>query len=374
MTPTRRWVRGGCFYEYAARFVALLPMMYYAINALGLEVTAEKRAGFFILAASMALGLLVMHLELEVVSMTFVGEKFYTDAGTRLLGKSPAEAVDLLAGGDQEKPGMRKGQGRGVVWADPERKHRTGTCLVFLHGWSASRLECSPVCEDLAKQLGANCYFGRLPGHGRREMAWKEEEISLCSFVQEICEALALGQQLGERVILVGASTGAALCAWVAAQEWSKGSVAGCILFSTNVRTRPVALIAGLRRIPFIRELVFIFIRGWTWTAKPNSPEHAEGWTQIYPSHTMAAVFDVSAALDVEDPKLNAVPTLAFHNPEDEIASYHAAQHFVSCLKNGRFVPVTGSENSHCIVGSIQSPSQLKFVNDEITKWLKQLE
>ncbi|MCM2281329.1 MAG: hypothetical protein NDI61_05715, partial [Bdellovibrionaceae bacterium] len=57
-------------------------------------------------------------------------------------------------------------QEKRVFWADPATRAKTPLALVYIHGFSASRGEISPVPEDLARELGANLFMTRLTAHG----------------------------------------------------------------------------------------------------------------------------------------------------------------------------------------------------------------
>ena len=50
-----------------------------------------------------------------------------------------------------------------ILWAQ-KPSFKTKISLVFIHGFSASRAELSPVIERVAKELKANIFFTRLSG------------------------------------------------------------------------------------------------------------------------------------------------------------------------------------------------------------------
>ena len=54
-----------------------------------------------------------------------------------------------------------------IVWADPSKKAKTPLSIIYLHGFSACRLEVAPLCDIVAHDLGANLFYTRLSGHGR---------------------------------------------------------------------------------------------------------------------------------------------------------------------------------------------------------------
>ena len=51
-----------------------------------------------------------------------------------------------------------------IYWFDNDIKKPTKISFVYIHGFSSSRQEISPVLENMAKKLSANVYFTRLTG------------------------------------------------------------------------------------------------------------------------------------------------------------------------------------------------------------------
>lgn len=103
-----------------------------------------------------------------------------------------------------------------IVWADSARS-RTPYVVVYLHGFSASQKEGDPVHRRLAEEIGANLYLSRLSDHGI------DTTETLLYFTAERLwetakEALAIGRQLGDKIILMGTSTGGTLAFMLAAE------------------------------------------------------------------------------------------------------------------------------------------------------------
>ncbi len=119
-----------------------------------------------------------------------------------------------------------------ILWHDPQVKQKTEYALVYLHGFSASQEEGDPVHEEFARRYGMNAYLARISGHG---MDTQEPFIDLTAkgMVESAEEALAIGQSLGEKVILMSCSTGGTLSLYLAAQY--PNDVDGLILYSPNV-------------------------------------------------------------------------------------------------------------------------------------------
>lgn len=102
-----------------------------------------------------------------------------------------------------------------IVWCDSTRKTTT-YAVVYLHGFSASQKEGDPVHLRFARDFGCNLYLSRLADHGI------DTTESLMLFTADRLwnsakEALAIGEKLGDKVVLVSTSTGGTLALMLAA-------------------------------------------------------------------------------------------------------------------------------------------------------------
>lgn len=118
-----------------------------------------------------------------------------------------------------------------IVWANDSSPAKTPYAIVYLHGFSASQEEGNPVHRKLAKQFGANLYLARLSGHGI-DTSDALLSMTATSLWETAKEAYAIGKQLGEKVILMGTSTGGTLALQLAA---AYPDIAGLILLSPNI-------------------------------------------------------------------------------------------------------------------------------------------
>lgn len=119
-----------------------------------------------------------------------------------------------------------------IVWASDSSKQKTAYAIVYLHGFSASQEEGSPVHRNIAKMFGCNLYLSRLAEHG---IDTTEQLVNLTAdnYWESAKQALAIGKQLGEKVILMGTSTGATQAIQPAAAY--PNDVAAIILYSPNI-------------------------------------------------------------------------------------------------------------------------------------------
>jgi pimeloyl-ACP methyl ester carboxylesterase len=119
-----------------------------------------------------------------------------------------------------------------IVWANDTIKQKTGYALVYLHGFSASQEEGDPLHEHFARRYGMNAFFARIAGHGL-DTAEPFAELTSTDMLESALHALAVGHQIGEKVILMGCSTGATMSLYLAAHY--KEDIAGLFLYSPNI-------------------------------------------------------------------------------------------------------------------------------------------
>ncbi|MFT7034020.1 MAG: esterase/lipase [Cyclobacteriaceae bacterium] len=116
-----------------------------------------------------------------------------------------------------------------IIWLDSIRK--TEYAIVYLHGYTASKGEGEPIHKNMANKYGCNLYLPRLSKHGLTdEDAFMT--ITPKGLVESAKEAIAVGKLIGEKVILMGTSTGGTLAIYLAANE---PSVQGLILMAPNI-------------------------------------------------------------------------------------------------------------------------------------------
>lgn len=92
---------------------------------------------------------------------------------------------------------------------------RAPEAILYLHGFGATRAEGEAVMDAVAARRRANLYYVRLPGHGTT--AEDHASTDAADYRQAAADALSLTEALGERVIVVGTSTGGLLATWLAA-------------------------------------------------------------------------------------------------------------------------------------------------------------
>lgn len=119
-----------------------------------------------------------------------------------------------------------------IFWANDSLKNKTPYCLLYLHGFSASWYEGNPVHIDFARRYGMNLYIPLLASHG---IDTTEALIDMTPdrLYESAKEALVVAQSLGEKIILMGTSTGGTLILKLAADF--PDLMDGLILLSPNI-------------------------------------------------------------------------------------------------------------------------------------------
>lgn len=92
---------------------------------------------------------------------------------------------------------------------------RSEVAFLFVHGFGATRGEGEYVVDAIAQDWSANVYYARLPGHGQDKQAHAAATAE--EWLAASAEALGVANALGDRVVVVGASTGSAIATWLAA-------------------------------------------------------------------------------------------------------------------------------------------------------------
>ncbi|MGL6269947.1 MAG: alpha/beta hydrolase [Chitinophagaceae bacterium] len=146
----------------------------------------------------------------------------------------PAEANQLEAyikDMESQRPVKPENEAR-IIWHNDSLKNKTEYAVVYLHGFSASQEEGDPVHQDFAKKFGSNLYLARLAEHGL-DTAEALINLTADNYWESAKQALAIGKQLGEKVILMGTSTGGTQALQLAAAY--PNDVAALVLMSPNI-------------------------------------------------------------------------------------------------------------------------------------------
>ena len=143
-----------------------------------------------------------------------------------------ADPAAWIAREETGAPAIVPGAEKEIVWAYAESRARTPVAIVYVHGFSATKQEVRPLPDLVAKALGANIYYARLTGHGENGDMLARATVN--DWVNDLAEALAVGQAIGEKVIVMATSTGASIATWAAGQPDLAAQMDGLVFISPN--------------------------------------------------------------------------------------------------------------------------------------------
>lgn len=274
-----------------------------------------------------------------------------------------------LAASEAKVAGIHDNLGKEIVWAYPQSKAKTPLAIVYVHGFSASKNETRPVPDMAAKALGANLYLTRLTGHGIDGNALAQATVN--QWANDMAEALAIGKLIGEKVIVIGVSTGAGLATWAASDANLTNAIDGLVFISPNYGVQAGG--AWLLTMPYGEQLANLIV-GKERTFETHNDMHKRFWTWSYPTKAllpMAALTKLAAQTVVENIRQ---PVLMIYSEADKVirpdlvksvaARWGGKTELYALAKNN-------DPSSHVIAGDALSPSTSQEVADKIVSWVK---
>jgi len=257
-----------------------------------------------------------------------------------------------------------------IIWAYPNSKAKTPLALVYIHGFSATKGEIRPVPDMAAQALGANLFYTRLEGHGAGSDAMAQSTVQ--DWIDDTAEAIEIGKRIGEKVIVIGVSTGAPLATIAALHPDLKDKIAGFILVSPNFKIQNAA--SPLLTLPYARNWVHV-IGGAERSFETSNDLHAKYWTSTYPTIAvlpMAAMVKHSRSLVFEN--INK-PALFIYSEADTVVDNNVSKQVMDRWGGDtqlHLVVDADDKHNHVIAGDALSPNKTDEVAEIITQWLRQ--
>jgi esterase/lipase len=261
------------------------------------------------------------------------------------------------------KPGAQKK----IIWEDPTKKNKTEYAVVYLHGFSATHREIFPVPELVARDLGANLFLSRLPGHGRSSEAMAEPTVR--DYLISAVDAYEIGRRLGDKVILLGSSTGGTLATWLAtfAQD-----LAALILLSPNFD--PKNPMAKLLLLPGGAKLAR-FVEGQYYEWEPQNRVQEIYWTTRYPSSALVTMEKMVSDVSKLDLSKVQVPILVVYSEDDQVvnpAETEKAFARLGAIKKEIVVFNSSADRfHHVLAGNILSPGTVEPLRKLIVDFIR---
>lgn len=282
-----------------------------------------------------------------------------------------AAALDAYLDAEEAAvPDLRAGDAKGVAWADPGAPMRTSISLVYLHGFSADRHELEPVVSEVGRALGANVYFARLTGHGRDGAAMAD--ASAGDWLDDTAEAVAVGEAIGERVVLIGTSTGGTLASWAATRPESAGRIAAVVLVSPNVQPKDRS--SRILLYPWGGLLARLVV-GQERCFEAENAAQERHWTTCYPTSALLPMMALVEHVRTMSFTTWDVPALLVYSRRDEVVDAAETERVFDSVPDGllrvHVVEETGDPAHHVLAGDVLSPGTNQELQDVIEGFVR---
>ena len=262
-----------------------------------------------------------------------------------------------------------------IVWANDSTKAKTPYVIVYLHGFSASQEEGNPVHRNIAKQFACNMYLARLSEHGIDTID-PLVNMTATSLWESAKEAYAIGKQLGDKVILMGTSTGGTVALELASNF---EDVAGLVLYSPNIAINNPS--AFLSNNPWGLQIAKMVIGGKENIIKNKPDNYKKYWNDHY---RLEAVVELQELLETTmiPSHFNKIKcpllTLYYYKDEknqDPVVKVSAMKEMFDAVATPanlkRMVPIPEAGN-HVLASPIQS-KDIVSVEKETALFLEQI-
>ncbi len=145
-----------------------------------------------------------------------------------------SELDDYLANRESSYS-LKPGTEAKIIWNSDSRPQKTEYAIVYLHGFRAYHPEGHPVHQQIAEHFGYNLFLSRMEEHGI-ESNYPLLELTEEKLLRSAHFAFEIGRRIGEKVIVVGTSTGGSLGLYLAAQRAYQKKLTALILYSPLIR------------------------------------------------------------------------------------------------------------------------------------------
>ena len=294
---------------------------------------------------------------------------------TDLTGADLKALRATLAGQEAAVDHIVAGAEKQIVFSAESRPKRTALCVLYLHGFSASRQEVSPVAEQIAQSLHANYYGVRLTGHGIDSPGGAAlGRAKANDWLFDLMEAWQVAHQLGEQVIVIATSTGATLATWLAQQPSVMPHLATLVLISPNFQAKHWAM--PLFLWPWSESWMFL-LAGRDHGRVPSNEGEKKYWTYRYPTSVLHQVAALVKAVRQSPVEHIEVPTLFIYTDVDRVVQARytdaVARRWGSPIKHRITPPAKPNDKNHVVTGAIVRPEKTAQVSADILSFLKGL-
>jgi len=263
-----------------------------------------------------------------------------------------------------------------IVWADSLHK-QTEWAIVYLHGFTASQMEGDPVHRNMAKKYGMNLYLARLDGHGLAADS-ALYHVTADGLWETSKKALAIGEKLGKKVIIMSTSTGGTLALKLAQVYPDK--VAALINYSPNIKINNS--LAWMLNNPWgITILNMQSEDGYVVTSGENDSIISQYWTTRYKTEALPQLqelIETTMEKDVFKSIKSPSLTIAYYQDKDhqdptvKVSAMKWMHKKLGTPKGEKKYVALGSVGVHPLASSLRS-NDIEAVERETSVFLEEI-
>ena len=276
----------------------------------------------------------------------------------------PEDIEQYLRESESHINGLKPGTEKIIIWADSTKKEKTPLSMVYLHGFSATRQETAPLCDIVARQLGANLFYSRLTGHGLDGTALAEATVN--DWLNDAVEALEIGRRLGDKVVIVGTSTGGTLATWLASRSGTD-DIAALVLLSPNFGLKNSS--SEILLLPWAAYIAPL-VAGPIQNVEPVNPRHGEFWTKSYPTIALMPMMGLVDFVRKADLSMVTVPIFVVYSRKDRVVDsketektlFRFGSPDITILR----IDTTQDPGNHILAGDILAPDNTETMAQSI--------
>lgn len=263
------------------------------------------------------------------------------------LAESEEKYSDIIAGTEKK-----------ITWHG--QKEQTDIAVIYLHGFSASRQEITPIPEKLAKSLSANLFMTRLRGHGRSMGTLST--VKYQDWQHDVLEAYEIGKLIGKRIIIISTSTGGTLATWLL-NEINNDDVIVNVMISPNFKLKRKSTV--ILKYPFGLTLAKL-INGPYHSFPVKNASAAKFWTEKYKLEAVIPLLDLMAGVTRIEKENITTPQLVLYSSNDTVVDSQATIKTMRLYKNADVEVIefnqTEDPSHHILAGDLISPSSTEAV------------
>ena len=260
-----------------------------------------------------------------------------------------------------------------IVWANDSLKQKTEYAIIYLHGFSASQEEGNPIHTNIAREFGCNLYLSRLAEHGI-DTTEPMANLTPDKYWESAKQALAIGRQLGNKIILIGTSTGGANALQLAA-TYPK-DIAALVLMSPNIAINNDK--AYLLNNHWGYQLAKMITGNDHITSSDDRPIYKQYWNYHYPLQALVQLQEMlETTMTKETFEKVKQPVLILYYYKDSVhqdsvvsvpAMLEMFGELGSSIKMKEAMPNTGDH----VIGSFIKSKDLRSVQQAIENFMQQ--